>query len=1299
MRPRAVRGGWSGRGDGAVAVAGVVGRRVRLYAAAGACALVAYTLAASSPADALSQRGHSFGFSFASKGEGDGKLKSPAGVAVNESSGDVYVVDASNNRIERFGSRGEFIAAWGWGVADGEAKYEVCSSSCRGGIAGEGAAQLDSPTAIAVDNSTSSGDPSREDVYVLSDTVAQNNVVEKFAPSGAPIGRLQMKTEASGTLGGVAVDSGGQLWVSDLSTSEVAGFNDAPANEPLPSSVDLGGLECAEAPGLAVDSGAERFYLGHQLESLEGECPESIPSPKAPALIAQLGGKGEVLSNALDQENTSAVAVDLASGESSPLGQAAHGNVYLDNQTSIAVFNAAGSFIQRFGSAELLTKGSGIAIDSKTGDVYVTDAKANAVDVFEPEAVGPPQVDRVSARNLSPTSTRLEAQIDPAGADTHYFFEYGTADCRATPSSCTDLPAPPGEDLGSGFASLPASATADGLQPGTTYFYRVIASNAKGETEGSQTLHTFTTLPSSVDVLADGRAWELVSPPDKHGAVIYPIGGTSEDSAPGVGVIEASQDGSAITYAANAPLGSEPPGNRAFEAVQVLSKRDPERWSTRDIPTPHDKAEGVLAGTPQEYRAFSPDVSLGLVQPNGLFGTHLQEPPLVQGLETEERGIYLRHDATCEAAPATCYEPLITPQEDTTKARFGGEVEFAGASSNLQHVVFSSSVAISSSSPSGSGLYEWNAGKPPTEALQLVSVLPGNKKSAEESQLGDFIPQVSAVRNAVSSDGSRVVWSAVTEEGEAAVTNLFMRDTTHGQTIRLNAAQGVKELPPGEREKQEVHFRSANADGSMVFFTDTFPLTAESKLRASEEGPADLYVCEVSEGLEGPKCTLKDLTIDPASNFGESADVVGTLPGASEDGSSVYFVANGVLDAQAQAAGAVRGQCARPSVDSTVPGATCNLYLEHYDQESKEWEAPRFIARLSQEDQPDWGSKGTQALGTLSSRVSPNGHYLAFMSREPLTGYDNVDSSEEAHGARDEEVYVYDAQDESLVCASCNPSGNRPTGIFDHERIGEGRGLLVDRPGIWQETEGEEKGGARRPLDHWLAGSIPGWTPVSAETALYQSRYLSDEGRLFFNSPEALVSHDTNGKEDVYQFEPVGVGSCASASGCISLISSGESDHESAFLDASASGNDAFFLTNRQLVAADQDASFDVYDARVCSVSSPCQIGTGSSSQPCEALQTCRPVAVAQPAFPGPSGSATLSGPGNSGELQALGANAGKKPETRGQKLAKALRSCRRKHRAKKRRAACERQARKRYAPSRPHNRHTKARKRPGVKK
>ena len=129
----------------------------------------------------------------------------------------------------------------------------------------------------------------------------------------------------------------------------------------------------------------------------------------------------------------------------------------------------------------------------------------------------------------------------------------------------------------------------------------------------------------------------------------------------------------------------------------------------------------------------------------------------------------------------------------------------------------------------------------------------------------------------------------------------------------------------------------------------------------------------------------------------------------------------------------------------------------------------RFIARLSAEDANDWGEGNSAEVGDLggvTAQVSGNGRYLAFMSDHELTGYDNVDANPEAKGAHDEEVFLYDASTGRLACASCNPDGQAPNGVFDTKDAGEGEGLTVDRPELWSEQ--------------WLAGSIPGWTLYGA---------------------------------------------------------------------------------------------------------------------------------------------------------------------------------------------------------------------------
>jgi hypothetical protein len=184
-----------------------------------------------------------------------------------------------------------------------------------------------------------------------------------------------------------------------------------------------------------------------------------------------------------------------------------------------------------------------------------------------------------------------------------------------------------------------------------------------------------------------------------------------------------------------------------------------------------------------------------------------------------------------------------------------------------------------------------------------------------------------------------------------------------------------------------------------------------------------------------------------------------------------------------------------------------------------------------------------------------------------------------------------------------------------------------------------------------------------------------------------LLPQDTNHVQDVYEWEQQGVGSClgssetfsAASGGCVYLISSGTSPEPSFLADASVTGNDVFFLTYEQLVGRDQDHLVDVYDARV---------GGWLASQnmtvppPCEG-EGCKAPVGGPAVFPTPS-SATFSGPGNLAPPPVSQPPSTPNPPTaaqiRAHRLAKALKVCRTKH-DKRRRAGCERQARRLYGP------------------
>ncbi len=1224
-------------------------------------ALLAMFAVGASSASALIRRGHVFSSSFGQVGSGPGQFNGPTGVAVDEKSGDLYVVDAGNERVEIF-------------APDGSGGYVFASEFL-----------VRSPTgAIAVDNSKNASDPSSGNVYVVGSKEKEaepeeHEVVYEYSPTSkeiihrwtifkAKVGGETEELELE-NISGVSVDANGVLWVYWETEGIIDGFTKEAAKTEKARLVWQPSLrrepeielkfECPARHVFATAPAGDAFFAGYERKNSEEGCPGEFLEPPDPTVVAKLDNaqpSPRAIRSEVSTQNTTGAAVDQTNGD-----------VYLDNATSIGAFTAAGAPIQRFGQGQI-ANADGIAVDAQRGNVFVAEPGENKIAVFGPEGPGAPLVDALSAKSLSPSSTELRAQIDPHGHEAEYHFQYGTSDCVVSPSSCTDLPT---VKVASSFGDQEVHVVVEGLTPATAYYYRLILTSSAGTVEAAPTPNTFTTLPSP-SVMPDGRGWELVSPPNKHGAapeVISPFRG---------GSIQVSNDGNAIAWLATGPVVTEPEGNRGFEFTQLLSRREPGAWSTVSLETLHEEGRGIHSPSPTEYHYFSRDLSQALLQPTEPFGT-LETPPLAPG--ATEKTMYVR--ATPPAAPN--YDPLVTPGGISTGAKFGGKLEFLDATEDLKHVLFESRVALTAGAPASGGLYEWEVGSP----LRLISVLPNGEPATNESNASSVIGNAGGLnpRNALSSDGTRVLWSP------GDTRHLYLRDTSvgaTGQTILINAAQGQESTEPGEgghtvpqppESADEVIFQTASSDGSKVFFTDTAKLTEDSTLdpAGEEEQPADLYEFELTSAPGEPlKGRLHDLTAESSAG---PADVLNLIPGSSADGSRTYFVANGVL-----APGASRGECPRDlegeGTEGTPvpPDATCNLYVVEPDQAHPGQHVTRFIAALSAQDAADWGEGPTSELapthGNLSnvtSRVSPDGRYLTFMSQQSLTGYDNSDA---VSGEADEEVYLYDAQTQRLLCASCNSgmdggSWQRPQGVLDSADSGEGSGLLIDRPKLW--------------ANRWLAGSIPGWAfnvTSTRATALYQPRYLSNDGRLYFNSSDALVAQDVNGKADVYQYEPSGIGDCHESGGCVGLISSGTGTGASAFLDADENGHDVFFVTANRLVPTDTDGTFDIYDARVCEASSPCIVAKAPSNEECTSTSACREASTAPPPLAAPPASTATGDSGNIAEKGVAGVQVKTptkaKPLTRAQKLAKALKACK-KLKSKHKRGLCERQARKRF--------------------
>lgn len=996
-------------------------------------------------------------------------------VAIEQSTGDVYVLDiTSEHDIYKFDSSGNPVNFSGLGgnVIKGVQSVHQYSSE---------------ESEIAVDNSAG---PTKGDIYV-----ADGGEVDVYGPDGKPLevgGKpIELNSEVTtvkpgapwGEPCGVAVDSAGDVYVGLYEGGTGARVNEYTPTGGEVSNADytgsLWGLEgiC----NIAVDTEAgevsvytDKYPAGPVME-YSGSQINTIETPATGSVVSLVGSE---------------LTVDLSTH-----------SLYVDEGDRISKYSSAGEFQSAFSALE---GSAGLAVYGSTGEVYLT--YGNTVAVYGPPPHVAPTVLGESTTEVTGDSATLQAQINHL-FDTTYYFQYGTDD-----SYGASVPLPPGTDIGPGTETSEVSVHVQNLAPGTTYHYRIVAVNEFGPGEGVDA--TFTTQATEgAFALPEGREYEMVSPPNKDGAE------TGAFNIPEGGLEQASEDGNAITYLESNPVGENPAGN--VQAAQMLARRSSEGWTSEDIATPNTSATSVGLGHGQEYRLFSPDLSVALLEPKG-------KTTLSPDAPSKERNLYLRDNGN------GAFEPLVTTRPSEEFTAFGDELRIVGASKDLSHVVFTSLQALVSPAIVGGGdnLYEWVAGK-----LQLVNILPDGEPTPAEAGLGGR--ESEDTRNAISENGELVIW---TDEENLSV---YVRNIVTGKTVL--AGQG--------------EYQTASKDASRIFSIDN------GQLQEFDVNSDELN------------------TVTPSG-----ARVKGVL-GASEGGSSVYFVAE-----EALAAGAQEG--------------ADNLYRSHLEGSS--WAPPSFVATLAPSDDADWEAPmGTgENLTHITSRVSPNGRYVAFMSSASLTGYDNHDA---LSGQPDVEVYIYDsASPGRLACASCNPTGARPVGELDTT---EALPLPIDQSKTW---EGQ-----------WLAASIPSWTATAVSFGLYQPRYLLDSGRLFFDSVDGLVAHDTNGRLDVYEYVPSETAGCQRTDGCVSLISAGTGSADSSFVDASASGDDVFFLTRDRLLTQDYDDSYDLYDAHLCSASAPCIPRVSVAPPPCTTGDACRAAPSPQPAIFGAPASATFSGNGN----------------------------------------------------------------------
>jgi RHS repeat-associated protein len=288
-------------------------------------------------------------------GSGSGQLSGPRGVAV-DGKGHFWVVDRVNNRIEEFNESGSFAETIGWGVANGESKLQICTSSCRAGISGSGNGQFASPWGIAIDS---------EGNLWITDT--GNDRLEELNPKGEFVQKFGTKAGAGGSKGtefvepeGIAV-AAGMLWVADGGGKRVGEFRESVTSESERFVRNVTGTIPTDPIGVALN-GSGKLWVADEVGNrileydAEGKFLQSVGS----------SGSGNAQFHG-------------------PTGMAVapSGNVLVSDvgNNRVQEFNSEGSFLAAFGSGsggESFSEPKGVAISSG-GVAFIADKNRNQI--------------------------------------------------------------------------------------------------------------------------------------------------------------------------------------------------------------------------------------------------------------------------------------------------------------------------------------------------------------------------------------------------------------------------------------------------------------------------------------------------------------------------------------------------------------------------------------------------------------------------------------------------------------------------------------------------------------------------------------------------------------------------------------------------------------------------------------------------------------------------------------------------------------------------------------------------------
>ncbi|HWP32536.1 MAG TPA: fibronectin type III domain-containing protein, partial [Solirubrobacterales bacterium] len=832
-------------------------------------------------------------------------------------------------------------------------------------------------------------------------------------------------------------------------------------------------------------------------------------------------------------------------------------------------------------------------------------------------------IETEAATGVLPTETTLHGHLDPDGFDTTFYFEYGKTKLYGH-----TIAAPPGDDVGtSAPGNLQLAKTLEGLEPGTTYHFRIVGENETGATAGKDMTFKTPQAPSiegvfSSDVTASsaslrGRINPNGTEPSFETTYRFQYGTTTSygQSVPaGDGTLPATPGGQNV----NVPISGLSEVTYHF---RLVAEND---WGTAvsEDQTLDFKAPSSCPNTTvrqQTGAAYLPDCrAYELVSPANAGGSLL----LPNAPESPYATNRFAFTGAFNAIPGSGNPP--NSAEDlyvATRTAAGWVTRYVGLQANeaLGQMGFPGEPDITGNGTittdrSLDRFLTWRVNGGSVGALRPASYAPYLWDN-EGNALGRLPTNFAEVPGAddppgeggyegdakLSGDGNHYVFSSVglsfapggLEESPGSVydedistetVNIVSKTPAEADIPKDGAAGSPNEyirIPAVSRDGSHILMSTAAAAGTHLYMTVDGTEHYEVSLGEDEVNHGVRFEAMSEDGTEVFFTTAAQMTGDDTD---ESAD----LYLWDENGGSPSLTRISVGDEGSYGDNDACNPTWTTSCDVEVVPVDNRFYFGPfryhpidtalaekggtiYFYSPEQLEGSRGIPNLR--NLYVWREGVVRHVATLESTpngsatridVSPNGKFMAFVTKTKIGAYENAGHAE---------MYRYDAQARALLCVSCKPDGSSPT----------------------SDVEASQNGA-----------------------------FMTEDGRVFFSTEDALVPRDANGIRDVYEY----------VGGRAQLITTGTGDNAGTsstpigLVGVSADGTDAFVSTYETLVGQDENGPFlKFYDARVNG-----GFPFNKPPAPCAAADECHGEGSSSPVAPTIGTGATLGAGGNVSE-------------------------------------------------------------------